>query len=190
VKASAISQFYGTGRPITLTARVALDSKQAAAGRVKFLDGTTLLATVPVVGGTATLSLSRTTSVGRHRVTAQFVPSVPSTTAGSTSAAVVVTVVNATSTTSLRANRTTQAAGKSVTFTATVKLNTGNRAVGSVRFTVDGRVARTVTVTGGVAKFSYLAKVGRHTVRGVYLPRSVVTVTGSTSNAVVVTVTR
>ena len=75
-------------------------------------------------------------------------------------------------------------------FCTQVKLNTGNPALGSVRFTVDGKAAKSVTVSGGVAKFSYPAKLGRHTVRGVYLPRSATTVVGSTSNAVVVTITR
>ena len=80
------------GRSVLMTASVTLNTQQSAAGSVQFtLDGK-VVATVRVSAGTAKYALPGTTKVGTHRVTAKFVPSSPTTTGGSSSALVTVTV--------------------------------------------------------------------------------------------------
>jgi len=192
VKASAITQSYGTTKPVTVAATVKLDSGKAAAGQVRFRDGSTVLSTVPVVSGKASLKLSQTAKVGKHTLTAQFIPSDAGTTSGATSVAVTVTVVKASSTTTLKASAATVKKGKTVVFSATVGLVTKQLPVGSVRFVVDGTTAKTVTVSGGVAKYTLpgTTKVGKHTVKATFVPKSSTTVGGSSSSAVTVTITK
>lgn len=82
------------GRSLTLTAAVSAKAPAAgtASGKVRFLDGTRLLATVPLVGAKASLATS-TLAAGTHTITmvydgdANFL--------ASTSAAVTVTVTKA-----------------------------------------------------------------------------------------------
>ena len=61
------------------------------AGSVEFREGTTLLATAPVSAGTATRSC-RTSPPASHAYTATFVPSVPTSFAGSVSSVHTATV--------------------------------------------------------------------------------------------------
>ena len=191
LKASAISQSYGTSKPVTATATVKLDSGQAASGRVRFVDGSRVLATVPVSSGRATLKLSQTATVGRHKLSAVFLPSSTVTTVGASSTTTTLTVLRATSTTTVKAPAMAVRSGKAVVFTATVRLDTRQQPVGSVRFLVDGKVVRTVGVSTGVARYSWsTGKVGRHAVRAQFRPRSTGTVTGSTSGQLTVTITR
>jgi len=144
-----------------------------------------------VVSGKASVKLSQTAKVGKHSITAQFVPSDGATAAGATSAAVTVTVVKAVSTTNLKASAATVKKGKVVTLTATVSLDTKAQPVGSVRFVVDGKTAKTVAVSKNVATFSWTGTtVGKHTVKAQFVPKATATVGGSTSSAVTVTVTR
>jgi len=187
-----LTQSYGTTKPVTVTATVKLDSGRAAAGQVRFRDGSTVLSTVPVVSGKASLKLSQTAKVGKHTLTAQFIPSDAGTTSGATSVAVTVTVVKASSTTTLKASAATVKKGKTVVFSATVGLVTKQLPVGSVRFVVDGTTAKTVTVSGGVAKYTLpgTTKVGKHTVKATFVPKSSTTVGGSSSSAVTVTITK
>jgi LPXTG-motif cell wall-anchored protein len=73
---------------VVLTATV---SPTAAPGSVKFLDGTFVLATVPVSGGTASFT-TKALGLGVHTLTAQFVPTNSADFAGSTSDPVTLTV--------------------------------------------------------------------------------------------------
>ena len=78
----------GQHEKVTLTATV---SPSAAVGSVKFLDGTFVLATVPVSGGTASFT-TKALGLGDHTLTAQFVPTNPADFAGSTSDPSTMTV--------------------------------------------------------------------------------------------------
>ena len=78
----------GQHEQVTLTAN---GSPSGAAGSVKFLDGTFVLATVPVSGGTATFS-TKALGLGDHSLTAQFVPTNAADFDGSTSDAVALNV--------------------------------------------------------------------------------------------------
>jgi len=82
---SAAELAAGTG--LTLTATV---SPASATGHVIFRDGAAVLATIPVVTGSAAHSL--TPAAGAHSYTAEFVPAAASGLTGSTSTAVTVNV--------------------------------------------------------------------------------------------------
>ena len=191
LKASAISQQYGTSKPVTLTATVALDSGLAPAGQVRFRDGSAILSTVPVVSGKATLKLSQTAKVGKHVITAQFLPTSSTTATGSTSTATTVTVVKALSTIKIKTDRTSQRLGKTVVVTATVTLATGQQPVGSVNFTVNGKSVKKTAVAKNVAKISWSSTaVGPQKIAATFTPTATATVVGSTAGVQVVTYTK
>ena len=194
IKASAIKQTYGTAKPVTLTATVGLDSKRPPAGQVRFKDGATVVATVPVISGKATYKLSQTTKVGAHTFTAQFVPTDTATTVGATSSGVKVTVVKAASTTTVRAGATSVKKGTKVTVSATVKLtDSAQVTAGTVTFHLDGKKVATVAVAKNVAAYKLpttAASVGKHVVKATFTPKAAGTISGSTSTAVTITVTK
>ncbi len=185
LKASSVTQSYGTTKPVTLTAAVVLDSGQAPAGLVRFRDGSTVLATVPVINGKAKVKLSQTAKVGNHPMTAQFLPSNTATTVGATSVTVTIKVVKATSATTLKANRSSQAIGKNVTLTATVTQNAAAQPAGTVTFTVDGKGVKKVTVSRNTATYTWRAtKIGTHTITAKFAPKSSTTVNSSTAKTI------
>ncbi|MGC5169990.1 ExeM/NucH family extracellular endonuclease [Microbacterium sp. DT81.1] len=79
--------------PSTLVAWVALETWRAPAGVVEFREGTVVVATVPVVRGSASYTLPNNLARGAHGYTATFVPSDPANVVGSTSSEVAVRVV-------------------------------------------------------------------------------------------------
>ena len=79
--------------PSTLVAWVALETGKAPAGVVEFREGTVVVATVPVVRGSASFTLPNTLARGTHRYTATFVPADPANVVGSVSGEVAVRVV-------------------------------------------------------------------------------------------------
>jgi regulation of enolase protein 1 (concanavalin A-like superfamily) len=191
LKASAVTQAYGTAGPVKLTATVTLSSGLPAAGQVRFKDGSAVLATVPVISGKAGVKLSQTAKVGKHPITAQFLPADPTTTVGSTSQTVTITVTKATSIIKLKAGATTVGKGKAIAFATTISLNTKQSPAGSVKFVVDGKTAKTVKVSGSSATYTLpgTTKAGKHTIKAVFVPTSASTVTGSSSSTVTVTIT-
>jgi 5'-nucleotidase len=74
LRASAPSQRFGTRHPIVLRATVRVPAVGTATGTVEFRTGSVVFATVAVVDGVATLTLSRWASVRQHSYTATFVP--------------------------------------------------------------------------------------------------------------------
>lgn len=87
------------GGNVTLTATVAASDTATndAAGRVEFFDGAASLGSTAVSGGTAALSVSGL-AVGTNSITAKFEPTDSTAFAGSTSAAVTVTVTSGSTT--------------------------------------------------------------------------------------------
>ncbi|MEO7263038.1 MAG: ExeM/NucH family extracellular endonuclease [Jatrophihabitantaceae bacterium] len=189
--ASAESQTYGTNAPLTLTATVALSNGAAPDGSVRFETSTgTVLATVAVSSGQASHQVSATTAAGTYQVTATFVPSAGNGVTGSTSPAVQFTVNKAVSTTSLTAT-----VGKvkgnqyQVQMTATVSLNTGKPAVGTVAFYLNGVLVGQAQVgAGGKASFTAPAAKGNAQVRAVFTPTDTANHLGSTSPTLTVNV--
>ena len=192
--ASAASQTYGTSSPLTLTAQVTMGDGSSPAGSVRFetADGT-VLATVPVSSGQASHQISSTTPAGTWQVTATFVPSAASGVSGSSSAAVEYTVHKVTSTTGLTATSSKVKKKGPVTYqlemSATVALDTGRSAVGTVDFYVDGVLAGHTTV-GADGRATATAPVSRTQVqvRAVFTPTDTANHVGSSSPTVTVKV--
>lgn len=144
--------------PVTFTATM---PSSMASGSITFYDGATALATVPIFSGTGTAQLTVSSlAVGTHSITA-FYP-----TAGVTSAAVMQTVTNASSSISLGSSANPSAVNQPVTFTGYL---TPNLCSGSVTFYDSGVPLGSGTVSTGSATFttSSLAA-GSHSITASY----------------------
>ncbi|HEX8082522.1 MAG TPA: ExeM/NucH family extracellular endonuclease [Jatrophihabitans sp.] len=187
--ASATSQTYGTSTPATLTATVAQSDGAEPSGSVRFeaADGT-VLATVAVSSGQASHQLSATAAAGTYQFTATFVPSAATVT-GSTSQALQFTVNKAVSTTGLTAKVLKSKGKYEIQMTATVSLNTGKPAVGTVAFYLKGVVVAQAQVgADGRATVTVPAPKERVQVRAVFTPTDTANHLGSTSPTLTVNV--
>ena len=148
-----------------------------------------MLATVPVSSGQASLQLSATAAAGTYQFSATFVPSAATGVTGSTSQAVQFTVNKAVSTTGLTA-KVLKGKGKyEVQMTATVSLNTGKPAVGTVAFYLKGVVVAQAPVgADGRATVTVPAPRERVQVRAVFTPSDTANHLGSTSPTLTVNV--
>lgn len=187
--ASATSQTYGTSTPATLTATVAQSDGGAPSGSVRFeTSGGTVLATVAVSSGQAAYQVPASTPAGTSQITATFVPTA-SDVVGSTSAAVQFTVNKAVSTTGLTAKVLKSKGKYEVQMTATVSLNTGKPAVGTVAFYLNGKVVAQAPVgTDGRAVVTVPAPKERVQVLAVFTPTDTANHLGSTSPTLTVNV--
>ena len=149
------------GQAVTFTATV---TPSTATGSVKFQDGATVLGTVALSGGVATLPALATLAVGAHSITAVY--SGDGTEARSTSALLTQTVSKVTSGVILSSSANPSNVGQTVTFIATV---TPSSATGSVQF-FDGTTALgTGTLSGGTATFPTSAlSGGSHSITAAY----------------------
>jgi hypothetical protein len=157
-------------------------------GMVTFLDGTTVLATETLSGGTATFGTS-SLSVGGHSITVSYAGD--SNFSGSTSAVLSQTVNQDGSTTTIGSSVNPSVYGQSVTFTATVSANSpgAGTPTGSVTFLDGSTVLATESLSGGVATFSTSSlSVGGHSITASY--GSDTNFSGSTSTAVSQTVNK
>ncbi|HST46692.1 ExeM/NucH family extracellular endonuclease [Jatrophihabitans sp.] len=181
--ASAASQTYGTTSPATLTATVTQNDGSSPAGNVRFETSTgTVLATVAVSAGKASYQVPATTPAGTLQITATFVPSVPEGVIGSTSSAVTFTVNKAVSTTGLTATASKVKGKYEARMTATVSLNTGKPAVGTVAFFINGvMVAQAPVGADGKASVSVSVPKDRLQVRAQFTPTDAANHLGSTS---------
>jgi hypothetical protein len=132
-------------------------------GNVQFFDGATLLGTVVLSGGTASLAVPNL-AVGSHTLTATY--SGDANDVASTSAAVNVTVSKITASVTMSSSLNPAVAGQAVTFTATV---TPTTATGTIQFKDGATVLNSATLAGGAATFatSTLA-VGSHPITAIY----------------------
>ncbi|WP_426594786.1 ThuA domain-containing protein [Cellulomonas sp. McL0617] len=189
--ASASQQSFGTDEPVLLTAKVTLTSGGVPAGTVEFRSGSQVIYSAPVSSGKATYRLRSDATVGATALTATFVPSDPTASTGSTSAAVTVTVVKAVSATTLKASASSQRYGtnKPVKLTATVSVDTG-RTAGTVVFASNGTTVGTVAVSDGKAVYTLSAatSVGSAKLTATFVPAAPAGVAGSTSTEVTVVV--
>ncbi len=142
------------GQSVTLTASV---SPSTATGSINFMDGATLLATVPIASGTATYTTS-SLALGPHTLTAVY--SGDTILASSTSAPIVEQIELVSSLT-LSVSPVPSTLGGTVVFTATVS---PSLATGKVTFYDGTLVLGTAVVTGGTATFhTSLLTGGSHT---------------------------
>lgn len=143
------------GQPVTLTATVTPTTANAAtpSGQVKFLSGTTGIATKTLVNGSA--SYTTAYAVGTHSITASYQGDVVF--AISTSA-VLSEVINKTPTTSVIVSGTNPSTlGTSVTFIATTRATApgaGTPSSGTIKFYNGGSLLATVTPTNGTATYA------------------------------------
>jgi hypothetical protein len=153
------------GASITFTASVSTNGG-AATGAVTFSDGSTVLGTAAVSGGTAVYS-SSTFALGGHTITAAYGGDAND--APSTSAAVMEQVLQAGPVT-LASSANPSTAGTSVALTATIAAPQGAAVTGTVTFKDGAVTLGTVNAGGaGVATLNTAAlAVGQHTIVAVY----------------------
>lgn len=163
------------GQPATFDAAVTVNETglPAPSGEVEFLDGTQVLATVPVADGEATLT-EYDLPVGNHTISAEYVAT--SSAAGSSSPALRAHIDSADSQTALSQSSSQSLPGQTVTFTAVVSSAIASPVVptGSVTF-YDGdpllgaQALGTASLTNGGATLAVTFIVpGQHTVYAVY----------------------
>jgi hypothetical protein len=155
------------GQTVVFTATVTSSIGAPPIGEtITFKQGATVLGMGTLSSGTATFSTS-TLTVGTKAVTAVY--SGDSNFAGSTSKAVSQSISKATSTTTLTSSQNPSTHGQPVTFTATVAPQFSGTPTGTVVFKDGTKTLKTVTLSGGVAKFttSTLAT-GTHSITATY----------------------
>ncbi len=146
----------------TLTA--ILSALGTPAGSVTFYDGATALGTAPLVGVTATLPASFSTS-GTHTLKAVYTSSNTST-ENATSAPLLQVVLNLTTIT-LTSSVNPSQINQSTTLTAFVK--SAGTPTGTVTFQSNGATLGTATINGGVAALTVsFARSGNYSLTAVY----------------------
>jgi hypothetical protein len=187
------SQVFGTTEPISVAARVSLADHSPAEGTVVFTVDGAIRKKVAVADGLASYTLASTEPGGVKEVAAYFVPAGGDTVSGSSAAARRIEVTPAASSTRLKVSAARQVYGSArpVTATATVKLGAGTPR-GRVIFRVDGKIVRTVDLTGGKARYTLSKRlaVGRHKITAEFVPADPLSVRKSISKPVTVTVRR
>ena len=163
VAASANPAVAGTA--LTLTATVTTNGGTAA-GTVNFYNGTALLGTGTLNGVGAATFNSSTLPAGAYSITAVYVGDSNDT--GSTSAALALTIVQATTSVKLVTSSPTVQVTNTVSFTATVSGN-GGVATGNVTFMDGANTLGSVALNAGVATYSTSSlAVGTHNITAVY----------------------
>lgn len=170
------------GAPVKLVASV---FPSAVTGSIEFLRASTVLKTVPLKSGSASLSVT-TLPVGVNRLAAKFVPTGSLGFVTSTSATHALTITARATTTTLTASRTTIKKGT----TLTLRARETPGVTGTFVF-YDGKTKlATVKATRGDASFATRRlAVGTHDLKAVFTP-SVHGYTDSTSKTLVVKVER
>lgn len=165
------------GSTVVFTAKVTSTSGTPT-GNVSLKDGSTVLQTAALASGTVQFSVS-TLAVGTHAMTIAYASD--TTHASSSSAAVSVSIKNAT-TTALSSSGTIAYKGVKVTFTATVASSAGTP-TGNVQFKDGSTVIGTVALASGKAAYSTTTlAVGTHSITAYYV--SDATYYQSTSSAI------
>ena len=144
LRQGSATQVHG-GPGTTFTATVSPVAGAAPTGTVTFTRNGAQVASVAVVGGTATWTLPSSTPAGAQRVVASFVPASASL-VGSSSAALTVTVRQATSTTTVAPVQASVARGTAPTVRVTVTSPATARPTGRLTVVVDGRTVATPTL--------------------------------------------
>jgi hypothetical protein len=155
------------GQSVTFTANVV--AAGAATGTVTFRDGSTVLATVPLSSGQASLNTSALTA-GSHSITASYSGDMRF--LGSTSAVLVEMVNKAQTATAVSTSVTPSIFNQGVTLTATVGAISPESAIstGTVTFKDGNATLGTGNLSSGTATFTTsLLAVGSHSISAVYV---------------------
>ena len=146
---STTSTIYGDN--VTLTATLGETFGGAPTGSVQFKHGSTLVGTASLSGGKATL-VTATLPIGADSLTASYLGSAGD--EASSSSAVLVTIKQATTSTSVISSKNPVPFDEAVTFTATVKPSSTAPATGSVTFKNGSTTLGTVALSGGKAEYT------------------------------------
>ena len=186
IVAGASPQPSGLNQPVKYTAMVSVTAPGAGAptGVVQFFDGGTLVGTVPLSSGAATLTTNGLTA-GSHTISATYSGDA-SFAASSATTSLTVRPSTTSSTTTVTSTRNPSNVGQSVTFRATVSAPSGGVS-GIVEFYDGAVLLGTGTISGGVAQFTTSAlPAGGHAIAARYLGN--VSLPPSTSTALAQTV--
>lgn len=164
VAASPVPGIAGKAVVLTATIKV-IQGASTVTGTVTFMDGTTVLGTARVGAGTATLT--PILAPGAHAIVATY--SGDSNDSGSTSSALPLSVILATTSTTIASSGSPSYVLAPITLTATVTGN-GGTPTGSVTFYFDGASIGSATLNGSaVATFTYTPQVvGTHNLTATY----------------------
>lgn len=158
------------GQAIALAAQVGPTPPtgvSAPTGTVQFLDGTQPLAVLALTGSVATMTASNL-AAGTHQISASYSGDVSW--VASKSAAVTVTVAQASTAVQLTSTQATPFLGQTVILTAALQTASGApQPTGAVQFADGARVLGGVALSGGKASLSTTFLVaGSHTVTATY----------------------
>lgn len=153
-------------QPVTCTTTIS-SAAGTPAGSVQFLDGTTVLATQSLSGGSAQFVTS-SLGVGAHSLTAQYLGNTSF--LNSASAPVGQTVGQASTTTALASSQNPAIVNSTVTLTATITpAFPGTTPTGTVIFKDGATVLGTPALINGTASFTSSAPgIGSHTITAAY----------------------
>jgi hypothetical protein len=141
----------GVGQPVTFTATVNSSLGAPPDGEiVTFKDGMLILGTVPLSGGTASITTTWLASA-QHTIKATYAGDATFST--STSSNLVQNIVRSSTSTALTGDVDPSTFGESVTFSATVSSGAGTP-TGTVTFKLGTTVLGTAPLVGGTATFS------------------------------------
>lgn len=173
------------GQAVTFTARVNSSAGAPPNGEtVTFLQGTNVLGTGTLAGGSASLTVSTLSAGGTDRITAKYAGD--ATFAASTSAVLAQVVTAAATATSLASSQNPSNAGQSVTFSATVSVTPpgAGTPTGNVIFLNGSKRLGGVSLSGGKASLTTasLGTAGTDSISATYNGSS--SFNGSTSNTV------
>lgn len=150
VTSGAVAQFAA---PITLTAAVTGVSGSTPTGNVNFMDGTTVLATVPLNALGVAIYVNSSLTAGTHTITAAYQGDADY--SGSTSTQIITETISQTPTaTALSTNTTNSISGRPVLLTATVTASGGSLPTGTVAFVNGNILLGTASLGHGVASLS------------------------------------
>ena len=164
----------GLDQPVTFTANVSVvaPGTGSLSGVVQFFDGGTLIASVPLVGGTAGISTSGLVA-GSHTLTAAYSGDA-SFAASSATASFTVQPASATATTIVTSSLNPANAGQVVTFRASVSAPSGGVS-GIVEFYDGSTSLGTATLAAGTASLSTASlAAGGHAVSARFLGNAAV----------------
>ncbi|QHI97338.1 hypothetical protein GT347_04690 [Xylophilus rhododendri] len=165
LRASATQLIQGT--PVTLLAQVssATGAVGPASGKVTFYDGSTVLGTVNLIDGLASLTTS-SLPAGSSRIVARYLGDANHSSADAPVFSLAISPAPVSSRTSLSASSTAARAGAPVVLTATI---TGTAPQGTVSFFNGTQLLGSASVNSGTARLTVSdLPVGLDTLRAVY----------------------
>jgi hypothetical protein len=154
------------GQSVIFTAVVQPSAGGSPTGTVTFFDGATSLGSSPVSTNIAQLTFSNL-SVGSHSITAKYAGD--GNFSASTSAAIMQTVNQASTTASVVSNLNPSAFGQSVTFTASIQSSASGTPTGTITFYDGGSSLGSANLSGNSAQLTLPSlSLGSHSITAKY----------------------